>query len=138
LPSGETALCDTGPLVALIDSNDSSYAKCRAEFGRYSGALVTTWPVLSESFYLLTKQHLRELLWQFVFDGGVDIAEPVAGDLPRIRGLMAQYADLPMDFADASLVVVAERLNLRRVFTLDRRDFLLYRPRNVAAFDVFP
>jgi len=51
---------------------------------------------------------------------------------------MTQYATLPMDFADASLVVAAERLNLRRVFTLDRRDFLLYRPRNVAAFEVFP
>ena len=60
------------------------------------------------------------------------------GNLVRIRTLMTQYATLPMDFADASLVVAAERLNLRGVFTLDRRDFLLYRPRNVAAFDVFP
>jgi predicted nucleic acid-binding protein len=138
LPSAETVLCDTGPFVSLIDSNDSSYAKCRVEFGRFSGTLTTTWPVLSETLYLLTKQHLRELLWQFIFNGGVDIVGPLTGDLPRIRALMAQYADLPMDFADASLVVAAERLNLRRVFTLDRRDFLLYRPRNVAAFDVFP
>ena len=136
--SGETALCDTGPLVALIDSNDSAYTKCRAEIARYSGDLVTTWPVLSESFYLLRKQHLRELLWQFVLDGGIGIADPDAGELTRIRSLMDQYADLPMDFADASLVALAERLNVVQVFTIDRRDFRVYRPRHTRAFEIFP
>jgi len=138
LRSGETALCDTGPLVALFDSNDSAYAKCRAGFGSYSGGLVTTWPVLAESFYLLRKQHLRELLWELVSNGGIDIAGPVLGDLPRIQSLMVQYADLPMDFADASLVALSERLNIVRVFTIDRRDFRIYRPRHTRVFEIFP
>ena len=77
-------------------------------------------------------------LWDFIVRPGVQVADLPSDDLLRIRALMTQYDTLPMDFADASLVVAAERLNLRRVFTLDRRDFLLYRPRNVAAFDVFP
>lgn len=138
MPSSETALCDTGPLVAIIDSNDTAYVKCRAEFERFSGRLVTTWPVLSESFYLLRQQHLHELLWQFVLGGGIEIPDPISGDLPRIRSLMAQYADLPMDFADATLIVLGERLNVRRVFTIDRRDFLVYRPRHASAFEIFP
>jgi hypothetical protein len=138
LPSGETALCDTGPLVAIIDSNDTAHAQCRAEFGRFPGTLVTTWPILSESFYLLRKQHLRELLWQFVLGGGMEIANPNSGELARIRSLMAQYADLPMDFADATLVVLGERLNVKRIFTIDRRDFRVYRPRHTSVFEIFP
>ncbi len=51
---------------------------------------------------------------------------------------MTKYADLPMDFADASLVALGERLKLRKVFTLDRRDFRLYRPRHVRSFEIFP
>lgn len=138
MPSGETALCDTGPLVAIMDSTDSAHVQCRAEMERFSGALVTTWPVLSESFYLLRKQSLRELLWQFVLGGGIEVADPLPGDLPRIRSLMARYADLPMDFADATLVVLGERLKVRRVFTIDRRDFRVYRPRHTSVFEIFP
>jgi predicted nucleic acid-binding protein len=138
LPSGETALCDTGPLVAIIDSNDTAHLRCRAELGRLGGSLVTTWPVLSESFYLLRKQHLRELLWQFILGGGIEVADPTSGELPRIRSLMARYADLPMDFADATLVVLGERLNVRRVLTIDRRDFRIYRPKHASVFEIFP
>lgn len=138
MPNAETALCDTGPLVAIIDSNDSAHIQCRAEFGRFLGTLVTTWPVLSESFYLLRKQFLRELLWQFVLGGGIRVVDPVSGELPRIRSLMARYADLPMDFADATLVVLGERLNVKRVFTIDQRDFRVYRPRHTSAFEIFP
>jgi hypothetical protein len=138
LLSGETVLCDTGPLVAIIDSNDSAHLQCRAEVRALSGALVTSWPVLSESFYLLRKQHLRELLWQFVLGGGMRIAPPLYEELPRIRNLMAQYADLPMDFADATLVALAERLNVKRVLTIDRRDFRVYKPRHIHAFEIFP
>ena len=138
LRSGETVLCDTGPLVALLDSNDSAHADCRAAFENYGGAMATTWPVISESFFLLRKQYLRELLWQFVMGGGIEVADPAEGDLRRIRSLMTQYADLPMDFADGSLVALAERRNVKRIFTIDRRDFRVYRPRHTALFEIFP
>ena len=138
MPSGDTALCDTGPLVAIIDSNDSAHVQCRAAFGCFSGGLVTTWPVLSESFYMLGKPHLSELLWQFILEGGIEVADSTSAELPRIRSLMARYKDLPMDFADASLVVLGERLKVRRVFTIDRRDFRVYRPRHTSVFEIFP
>jgi predicted nucleic acid-binding protein len=55
-------------------------------------------------------------------------------DVPRMRALMHKYRDLPMDFADAALVRVAERERLRRVFTTDRQDFSVYRPRRLGRF----
>ena len=56
---------------------------------------------------------------------------------PRLRGLMQKYRDRPMDFADASLVVLAEDLNVRRIFTLDS-DFLFYRTEDGGSFDILP
>ena len=138
MPSVAKALCDTGPLVAMADRFDALHGKCLEAFRQFSGNLVTTWPVLTEAFCFLDEPYSREFLWEFILRPGVEVADIPSDDLIRIRTLMTQYATLPMDFADASLVVAAERLNLRRVFTLDRRHFLLYRPRNVAAFEVFP
>jgi predicted nucleic acid-binding protein len=59
-------------------------------------------------------------------------------DLPSIRKLMQQYSDLPMDFADATLVQVAKRQDIAQVFTLDRRDFAVYRLRRGKAFTIIP
>jgi predicted nucleic acid-binding protein len=138
LPSVEKALCDTGPLVAMADRGDAAHDDCRNAFGHFGGDLVTTWPVLTEAFYFLDNLLKRDFLWEFILRRGVEIADLSFNELSRIRALMAQYASLPMDFADASLVVLAERLSLHRVFTLDRRDFLLYQPRHIRAFEVFP
>jgi predicted nucleic acid-binding protein len=122
----------------MADRFDALHGKCVEAFRQFGGNLVTTWPVLTEAFYFLDDSYSRNFLWEFIVRAAVRVADIPFDDLVRIRTLMTQYATLPMDFADASLVVAAERLNLRRVFTLDRRDFLLYRPRNVAAFEVFP
>lgn len=122
----------------MADRFDALHGKCVDAFGEFSGNLVTTWPVLTEAFYFLDDPYSRDFLWQLILRPAVQVVDIPADDFARIHTLMTQYSTLPMDFADASLVVAAERLNLRRVFTLDRRDFLLYRPRNVAAFEVFP
>jgi predicted nucleic acid-binding protein len=61
-----------------------------------------------------------------------------ADDLPRIEDLMRKYRDLPMDLADAALVRVAEREKIRRIFTLDRRDFQIYRPAKIGRFSILP
>ena len=59
-------------------------------------------------------------------------------DVARIKELMRKYRDLPMDLADAALVRVAERERLRRIFTLDRRDFQIYRPSRIGRFTILP
>ena len=138
MPSAERALCDTGPLVAMADTADSAHEECRAAFESFGGNLVTTWPVLAEAFYFLESQFKREFLWEFTISDGIEITDMSLVELPRMRTLMAKYASLPMDFADASLLVVAERFKLNRVFTLDRRDFQVYRPANVHRFEIFP
>ena len=76
-------------------------------------------------------------LMEMIETGAVEILPLGVADIPRIRELMRKYRDLPMDLADAALVRVAERERLR-VFTIDRRDFQIYRPSRIGRFVVLP
>ena len=137
MPNGETALCDTGPLVALCDKASTAHGICREALQGHSGRLLTTWAVLTEAMHLVKHPANREVLWDFISRDGVELASEDRNDLPRINWYMTKYSDLPMDFADATLVVVGERLHIRVVFTLDH-DFHVYRPRHTRHFEVFP
>lgn len=134
MPNAAQALCDAGPLIALFDPSDASHKRCRDALDTFSGRLVITWPVLTEVFHFLDRPQ-QNRCWDFVASEGLIIADAISSDLPRLRDLMSKYADLPMDLADGSLVVVAERLGIRLIFSLDRH-FLVYRPRHAPAFDV--
>lgn len=138
MPSAETALCDTGVLVALFDLDEGNHTRCWDTLRMFQGRLVTTWPVLTESFYLLESGQRHEKLWDFVFEEGLRVDDLSAADMKRMRDLMKKYSDLPMDLADASLVALAERLGIGKVFTLDRRDFTIYRPRHLRCFEMLP
>lgn len=70
--------------------------------------------------------------------GNARLAELAVSDMTRIRELLAKYHDLPMDLADAALVRVAERERIRTIFTLDRRDFGIYRPARIGRFQIVP
>ena len=137
MPNGESALCDTGPLVALCDAGSTAHEDCREALQGYPGRILTTWAVLTEAMHLLKHPALKAVLWDFLAKGGVELASEDGHDLPRMHWFMTKYADQPMDFADASLVAVAERLRLRKVFTLDHH-FRVYRPRHTRHFEVFP
>lgn len=80
----------------------------------------------------------QDRLFELLEVGAVEIAPLGPGDLSRMRQLMQKYHDLPMDFADAALVTVAEREGITRVFTLDRRDFDVYRPAKIGRFSLVP
>lgn len=122
----------------MADRWDTAHDECRGAFEAFGGDLLTTWAVCGEAFHLLPVQFKREFLWDFIVRGGVKIVDLAVEELPRMRALMSRYATLPMDFADASLVALAERLDVKRVFTLDRRDFQIYRPRHTRFFHIFP
>jgi hypothetical protein len=126
---GGTALVDTGPLVALFDPSDRWHERCQVELARLARAsLVTSLAVLTEATHLLGfDRRAQRALLAFVAAGAVEIADLGAGDVSRAAALMERFDDLPMDFADATLVVLAERLGTNRVFTLDRKDFGAYR-----------
>jgi len=80
----------------------------------------------------------QEALWEMVERGVVELLALEERDVSRMRDLMKKYRDLPMDLADAALVAVAEREKIRRMFTLDRRGFEVYRPAKLNRFIVLP
>lgn len=121
-------LVDAGPLIALVRPDDQHHAKCAAAFRTMRDPLGTVWPVLTETMYLLgSLPRAQEAVWEMLVRGIVQLLPLGPDDIPRIRELMQQYADRPMDLADAALIHVAERERIRRFFTIDRADFSVYR-----------
>lgn len=129
-------------MIAAFDPADSSHEACLATFDAISVDMATTAPVLAEAFHMLRHNTIgvRNLM-NFVLDSGLIIYPLQRPVLELSFELMDRYANVPMDFADATLVAVAELRGLRTVFTLDRRDFAIYRigrGRGSAAFEMIP
>jgi uncharacterized protein len=101
--------------------------------------LCTVWPVITEAMYLLDfSWRAQDAVWDMLEEGRVSLFSLDTADVRRMRELMRKYRDLPMDMADAALVAVAEREGITRVFTLDRRDFEVYRPAKIGRFSLVP
>jgi len=133
-------LADAGPLVALIDADEADHRVCRAVLGQLELPLLTTWPAFTEAMYLLSRAGGaagREALWRLVLTDRLRVLDLSRSAVERSAELMATYADLPMDLADATLVALAEESGTRRVFTLDS-DFQVYRLHGRQRFDVVP
>jgi predicted nucleic acid-binding protein len=126
---GGVVLVDTGPLVALFDPSDRDHVGCTRELARLERyRLIASLAVVTEATYLLEfSGRAQRAVLAFIAGGGLEVAEFGARAVERASSLMSKYEDLPMDFADATLVVLAESLNTTTVFTLDRRDFGIYR-----------
>jgi uncharacterized protein len=132
-------LVDAGPLVALVSIDDQWHGECRDTWESLREQLVTVWPAITEAAHLLRRAPAgRQALLGLLEAQAVAIAPLGLADLSRMRELMRKYRDLPMDLADAAIVRVAERERIRRVFTLDRRDFELYRPSRLGRFEILP
>lgn len=123
-------IVDTGFWLALADRKDTYHQRAKNALRQYDEPLITTWPVITETCYLLLNRKGVEAQISFIksLDNGLfsvfDLNERYAD---RIAGLMTKYADLPMDLADASLVILAEHLDNGRIFSVDLRDFNAYR-----------
>jgi uncharacterized protein len=123
-------LVDTGPLVALFDPQDAQHERCVKALKAIKEPLVTTIPVLTEAFHMLDPASVgSDRLRDFIDNGGLSVWFFDRGTVRRAFELMEQYADHPMDLADASLVTAAEAIGTRHVFTIDRKDFAAYRVR---------
>lgn len=134
-------LADAGPLIALLDRRDPHHAVATAAAATLpAGPLVTTWPCLTEAMYLIGRAAGwpgQAELWGWVDAGQVVLWEARTGEAARMAELMRTYHDLPMDLADASLVVTAEATGWRTVFTLDKH-FRMYRLGNGLTLEVVP
>lgn len=130
---------DTGPIVALFDKGDDKHEICTKIFKEIHEPLITTWPVLTEAFYLLNFSHrVQDDLCEFVERGVVKVYDLDKKLFKECRMLIKQYSDLPMDFADASLAAVADAENIHTVFTLDHKDFSVYRTKHKKPFKLLP
>ena len=127
----KTWLLDTGPLVAYLDAGDPYHGAVAPRLDSFTGQLATTSAVLTEAMHFVSasKEGARFLAELIATTGtGVyDLCRPP--ELLEAALLMEKYADTPMDFADATLVLLAEALDVRDVLTLDRRGFSTYRTR---------
>ena len=121
-------LVDAGPLVAIVDADDQHHDECIAALGKLGEGLATVWPPLVEAMYMLAGlPKARQALWEILERGAVRLLPLDITDAPRMRELMKKYADRRMDLADAALIRVAEREGIGKFFTVDRRDFSVYR-----------
>lgn len=132
-------LVDTGPLVAFLDRSDSHHATVAEALKTVRDPLVTVWPVIVEAMYLLAfSWPAQRALWEMIETDVLRLLPMGSEDVVPMKRLMEKYNDLPMDMADAALVRVAEREGLRRVLTLDRTDFGVYRLARKGKFTLLP
>lgn len=134
-----SALADTGAILALLDRNDRWHPACVEAFASLRLPLITSAAVLTELFHLVgDNPHEVKAAWSFVRSGALSVAPIVHEDLAELERLMAKYADRPMDFADATLVLLARREAITTVFTVDFNDFATYRIEGRRKFRMLP
>jgi uncharacterized protein len=132
-------LIDTGAIIALVDRRDRWHEACRAALVHLPLPLATSAAVLAELFHIVGANP-REVTaaWTFVRSGAVTVLPIDDDDMAPLQALMERYADRPMDFADATLVLLAEREALTTVLTVDHADFETYRIGSRGRFRVVP
>jgi predicted nucleic acid-binding protein len=126
-------------MLALLDRDDRWHGRCRDAFAGLRLPLATTAAVLAELFHLLGDEPRQaEVAWGLLRCGAVTVLPIGDQDLPELETLMRRYRDRPMDFADATLVHLAERESLTTVFTIDHDDFETYRLSRRRRFRIVP
>lgn len=136
--AGELIL-DTGALVSLLDTAQTLHVPCREFYEAWDHPVVSTEAVLTEATHLLGRIHGgRQACLDFFLAGGAVLVPATSAALRRSRELLDKYADLPMDYADSTLVVLAEEVGSDLIFTTDRRDFSVYRASGNRRFELKP
>ena len=135
------ALIDTGFLYALFDIDDVHHNDVRSVLENHELEPLLPDTVLVELAYFLQARlghyRMRAIMRELVYDP-LFLVPLVSEDLSRIEMLLTDYADAQLDFVDASIVAIAERLDIRHILTVDRRDSQIIRPRHCAHFDISP
>lgn len=135
----QEVLIDTGPIVAILSAKDNAHNACVEALRILPPPLLTTWPVITEAQWLLRKSEkataalfdgLKRNLWRIV-----DLEEDA---IPWVAAFLNKYRSVGAQLADATLVYLAEKRNISTVFTLDRRDFIIYRFSGKRRFRLIP
>jgi uncharacterized protein len=131
-------LTDTGFWLALANTQDRHHAAAKRALAAIDDSLITTWPVMTETCHLLAARVGEQSSRAFIDSatrGAFTIFDLSVEHLPRVSELMLKYKQLPMDLADASLVILAEELGSGRILSTDQRDFGAYRWKNRKPFE---
>jgi len=121
-------ILDTGPFVALIDRSEKRHAQCVEVFEAWTGPILTTEAVLTETLYLLgPDDRAQQVGLEFILRGVFQLVPASLASLQRVAALMQKYRDIPMDYADATVVALAEESETDQIFTLDHRGFSVFR-----------
>jgi len=136
-------LVDTGPLVAILSPLDQHHAACVAALHQLPGPLFSCWPVITEAAWLLryNAKAVRQLLASCSSGKTGNFLEllPLSGaEATIIAGMMKHYEDIRPQLADIALVYLARRESIDTIFTLDRRDFAVYRNAQKRPFRIVP
>ncbi len=132
-------LIDTGAILAILETGDFYHSECLEALLSFRIPLLTTEAVLAETFHLTGKNPRNiEKAWRFVRSGALSVRAMQDSDFPELQRLMDDYADRPMDFADATLVHLAARERLSTILTIDHDDFETYRLPGRKKFTVLP
>ena len=130
---------DTGPWVALIDKSEKAHVSCVKWFQSFCGKLYSTEPVLTEVLYLLNFSiKAQKAAIDYVLRDIITLVPSDMKTLNTAKMLMEKYSDLPMDFADASLVCLANDAGITNIFTLDHKDFFIYRTSDNRSLKIYP
>ena len=123
----KSTLIDAGPIIALFNKNDKYHKVVKEFIKEYKGKLITSWPVITEASHMLDFNVQVQIdLFKWIRLGGLIIEEVNIDDIDRIIGLSEKYSDIPIDLADASLVVLSEKLKIKEIITIDS-DYYIYR-----------
>ena len=123
----DSILIDAGPLIALFDSSEKHHRSIRDFLKRHPYRYVSTIAVFTEVSHMLDfSVHAQRDFYEWIMCKGVIINDINQNDMPRLVELTGKYADIPMDFADATLVIAAEKTGIREIISLDK-DFDIYR-----------
>lgn len=132
-------LIDASGLIAILDRDDRWHEACRHAFERATLPLMTSLATLTEAFHLLKRARVdEEITWTFLRSGSIVLGTITDEDLPNLHALMYRYSDRPMDFADATLVHLAQRESLSKILTVDHDDFETYRIGGRQRFQIVP
>lgn len=133
------ALADTGALLAFLDRTDRWHQPCQAAFAELRLPLATSAAVWTELLHLIgDNPREQDTAWKFIRSGALTVLSIADADLADVDALMRKYRDRPMDFADATLVHLAQRESIFSVFTIDHDDFETYRIGARRRFRILP
>lgn len=123
----KSILIDAGPLIALFDKSDNYHTQALTFLKNFKGTLFTTWPVITEASHLLGfNVNVQIALLEWINRGGLHLIEIESYHMNRLIQLSEKFKDVPMDLADATLIVAAEINDIKEIATI-YSDFYIYR-----------